>query len=202
MNNVLYGYTVDPQFDRKEAVRLSRWALSLDDSDPDILAAASAISAEMVGESEGAIEMADRAVALNPNSFYAWLVRGQVCKIAGLPEEAVRSYERAMRVSPVDPALHHPLLGMVQILIELGRFDEAIVAGKKAVRQNPSFPQAYGCLASAFAHLRRDAEAREAAARVLGFYPAFTISSWIARRGGQSSAKLLIEGLRKAGLPE
>jgi len=54
---------------------------------------------------------------------------------------------------------------------------------------------------SAFAHLGRDAEAREAAARVLELDPAFTISAWIAR-GGQSNAKLLIEGLRKAGLPE
>jgi adenylate cyclase len=50
------------------------------------------------------------------------------------------------------------------ILIELGRFDEAIVAGKKALRQSPSFSVAYRCLASAFAHLGCDAEAREAAA--------------------------------------
>src|SRR5262249_5731120 len=31
--------------------------------------------------------------------------------------------------------------------------------------------------------------------------PAFTVSGWIAR-GGRSNAKLTIEGLRKAGLPE
>ena len=37
-NNVLLGYAVDPQFDRKEAVRLLRLALSLDDGDPDTLA--------------------------------------------------------------------------------------------------------------------------------------------------------------------
>jgi adenylate cyclase len=86
-------------------------------------------------------------------------------------------------------------------LIGLGRFDEAIVAGKKAQRQNPSHLPAYRCLAAAFAHLGRDAEAREAAARVLELDCAFTISGWIAR-GGQSNSKLLIEGLRKAGLPE
>ena len=56
-------------------------------------------------------------------------------------------------------------------------------------------------LTSAFAHLGRDAEAREAAARLLEADPAFTITGFIAR-GGQSKAKLLIEGLRKAGLPE
>jgi adenylate cyclase len=85
--------------------------------------------------------------------------------------------------------------------IELHRFDEAIVAGKKAQRQNPSHSSAYRCLASAFAHLGRDAEARGAAARVLELDPNFTISAYIAR-GGQSNAKLRIEGLRKAGLPE
>jgi adenylate cyclase len=31
MQRVLYGYAVDPQFDRKEAVRLLRLALSIDD---------------------------------------------------------------------------------------------------------------------------------------------------------------------------
>jgi adenylate cyclase len=85
-------------------------------------------------------------------------------------------------------------------LIELRRFDEAIVAGKKAQRQNPSFSPAYRCLASAFAHLGRDAEAREAATRLLEVDPAFTISVWTAR-GGQTNSKVLIEGLRKAGYP-
>jgi adenylate cyclase len=90
---------------------------------------------------------------------------------------------------------------MGMAFIELRRFDEAIVAGKKAQRQNPSYSGTYRCLAAAFAHLGRDAEARDAAARVLNVDPAFTISAYVAR-GGQSNAHLLIEGLRKAGLPE
>jgi adenylate cyclase len=201
MQRVIYGYAVDPQFDRKEAVRLSRFALSIDDGDPETLAWAGLISAYMVGDSESALEMADRAVALNPNSFLAWSSRGHVYRIAGLPEEALRSFERASRVSPVDPRLHITFLGIAQALIELRRFDEAIVAGKKAQRKNSSFAPAYRCLASAFAHIGRDAEAREAAAQLLELDPALTISAWIAR-GGQSNAKLVIEGLRKAGLPE
>jgi len=103
-------------------------------------------------------------------------------------------------MSPVDPRLHSTFAGMGLALIELGRFDEAIVAGRKAQRHNPSLPVAYRCLASAFAHLGRHAEAREAAMRVLELDPAFTISPLIA--GGLARAKLFIEGLRKAGLPE
>jgi TolB-like protein/Flp pilus assembly protein TadD len=198
--NVLLGYTADPQFDRKEAIRLSRLALSVDDGDPDTLARAAHISASMAGDCEGAIEMADRAVALNPNSFSAWNNRGWVYRAAGLPEEALRSFERAIRMSPVDPLLHRSFAGMGLSLLELGRFDEAIVAANKALRQNSS-SSAYRCLAAALAHLGRDAEAREAAARGLEVDPGFTISTGIAR-GGNSNAKLYIEGLRKAGLPE
>jgi adenylate cyclase len=201
LNNVIFGYATDPQFERREAMRLLHLALSIDDSDPETLARASLISVVMVDDRESAIEMADRAVALNPNSFLAWTARGWAYLLAGQPEEAVRSFERAIRMSPVDPLLHRAFAALGTAFIELGRFDEAIATGKKAQRQNPSYSPAYRCLASAFAHLARDAEARAAAVRSLEVDPAFTISASIAR-GWSSNMKLYIEGLRKAGLPE
>jgi len=202
MENVFRNYAIDPQFERREAVRLMRLALSLDDGDPDTLADAALISALLVGDCETEIEMSDRAVKLNPNSYRAWICRGWVYKIAGQPEEAIRSFERAMRMSPVDPQTFAVLNGIGFALIELRRFDEAIIAGKKAQRLNPCYPGPYRCLASAFAHLGRDAEAREAAARMLEVDPAFTISAWIARSQVSKTAKLMIEGFRKAGLSE
>src|SRR5690348_17030783 len=68
MRNVLWEYAVDPQSEREEAVRLVRLALSIDDG-------------------ESGIELADRAVALNPKSSWAWITRGLVCWVAGQPEE-------------------------------------------------------------------------------------------------------------------
>jgi TolB-like protein/Flp pilus assembly protein TadD len=199
--NVAFGFAADPQFERKEAIRLVRLALSFDDNDPDILASAGFISAIMAGNCEAAIELADRAVALNPNSFHALSCKGHVYRVAGLLDEAIWSFERAVRMSPVDPVLHTVFTGIGMALIELGRFDEAVDAGKKAERQNPYYSSAYRCLASAYAHLGRDAESRQAAVRLLETDPNFTLSTWMAR-GGQSQTKLLIEGLRKAGLPE
>ena len=68
----------------------------------------------------------------------------------GLPEEAVQSLERAIRMSPIDPLLHRSFTGMGFPFIELRRFDEAIVAWKKALRQNhlllASSPLSRGCL--------------------------------------------------------
>jgi adenylate cyclase len=104
MNNVLWGYSTNPQFDRKEAIRLLRLALADDEDDPEKLAWASLVSAYMVGDSEGEIEMADRAVALNPNSYWVWYCRGWVYRVAGPLEEAVRSFERGIAHEPGRPA--------------------------------------------------------------------------------------------------
>jgi len=86
-------------------------------------------------------------------------------------------------------------------LISLGRFDEAVSAAKKAVRQNPVFPFSYRCLASALAHLGREAEAKEAVAGLLELDPEFRISERVAR-GDLLGLQMYIDGLRKAGLPE
>jgi adenylate cyclase len=203
INNVVWGYATDAQSDRREAIRLVQLALSVDDGDPDTLALAAFATAFASYEYEAAVELADRAVALNPNSYTAWHTRGWVYEVMGLWEEAIESFKRAVRMSPVDPRLNRTLNGMGLALIELRRFDEAIVAGKKAIRQHPSFAAGYRPVASALAHLGRGAEAREAAARLLEVDPDFTISAWVARAGQwASNLKLVIEGLRKAGLPE
>ena len=201
LNNVSLGYATDPQFDRNEAIRLSRLALSLDENNAGALGVAGWITAFFIGDFETAIDFVDRAVAYNFNDAGAWKFRGWTYRSAGQYEEAMRSWERGIRLDPLDPALHVTLAGIGSCLIELRRFDEAAAVSKKALRQSASFSATYRVLASALAHLGRDAEAREAAARLLEVDPAFTISGWIAR-GGQSNAKLLIEGFRKAGLPE
>jgi hypothetical protein len=57
----------------------------------------------------------------------------------GLTKKQQKDAGVAARVSPVDPLLHRSFMGMAAALIELGRFDKAIVAAKKALRQNSSY---------------------------------------------------------------
>jgi adenylate cyclase len=196
-NKVTLGFSTDPQFDRSEAIRLARLALSLDENDERALSTAGLVTALFIGDHETAIDYSDRAVATNPNSDTAWNYRGWIYHVAGHYEEAIRSFERAIRVNPLNPFIHSNLAGIGYALIELRRFDEAVGFSKRALRQNSSDGVAFGGLASALAHLGRDAEAREALARLLEVNPAFTKSrwpSWVAQ-----SHKLLIEGLLKAG---
>jgi adenylate cyclase len=202
LNNVSQGFAIDPQFDRNEAIRLSRLALSLDENDEGALSIAAWVTALFIGDYETAIEFGNRAVACNPNNAGAWARRGWVYRTAGQHEEAILSWERGIRLSPLDPGLHIMLAGIGLSLIELRRFDEAVALAKKALRQNQSYPPTYRALASALAHLGRDAEAREVATQLLEVDPAFTISGWIARGFVPANSKLLIEGFRKVGLPE
>jgi adenylate cyclase len=202
LDNVSSGFTGDPQFDRNEAIRLSRLALSIDENDERALSIAAWVTSFFIGDYETATEFADRAVACNPNDALAWRLRGWTYRAASQYEEAIRSFELSMRLSPLDPGLFVSLVGLGQSLIELRRFDEAVAITKKAVRQNQSYLGSYRVLASALAHLGRDAEAREAADRLLQVDPAATITGFIARGWSQTNSHLLIEGLRKAGLPE
>jgi TolB-like protein/tetratricopeptide (TPR) repeat protein len=197
--NVSQGWAADRKAETAEGLRLLRLALSIDGNDPAALSMLGSATALYTGDFETGREMVDRAVALNPNSFRAWEERGWTYLIVGQPEEAIRSFERRIRLSPFDPLLFATFAGMSAAFIGLGRFDEAVAAAKKAVRQNPLYPVTYRCLAIALAHLGRDAEAREAAAGLLELEPSFRISEWTA---GRWLSQIYIDGLRKAGLPE
>ena len=195
--NLIQGWSVDPQFDVKEATRLSQLVLSIDENDPETLACVGWARTFISGDAATAAEMVDRAVALNPNSAIAWSYRGFAYIYAGLSEEALRSYEHAMRLSPLDPMQFAVVAMMSLAYIGLGRFDEAVTAARKSLGKHPTFMPAHYCLASALAHLGRKEEAGQATRQILQLQPDFRASS---RRGHWPAP--YVEGLLKAGLPE
>jgi adenylate cyclase len=201
IRNARQGWAADPKLEIAEGFRLLRLALSIDGNATLALSMLGRATASFSADFDTAKEMVDRAVALNPNSFRAWEERGWTHLTVGQPEEAIRSFERRIRLSPFDPLLFATYAGMSVAFIGLGRFDEAVSAARKAVRLNPLFAFTYRCLASALAHLERDAEAREAVAGLLELDPDFRISERVAR-GDVLGLRLYIDGLRKARVPE
>jgi len=198
--NVNQGWTADPKSEIAEGLRLIRLALSIDGNDDTALSILGWATASFSDDYDTAREMADRAVALNPNAAFAWGQRGWTYQLAGQPEEAIRSFERAIRLSPFDLWLSSSLARMGIAFISVGRFDEAVAAAKNALQTNQTYGPAYRCLAAALAHLGRDAEVGKTVAQFLEIEPDFRISEWVAR-SGQWRAQMFIDGLRKAGLP-
>lgn len=200
---IAQGWACDLNREMGETTRLFSLALSIDDDDADFLASVGFVTSYLTEDFPTAAEMVDRAVVLNQNSALAWNMRGYAYLFGGKAAEAVRSFERTIRLNPLDPMLFLALAPMGIALIELRRFDEAVAVARKAARQNQTYATTYRCLASALAHLEREAEVKEAVARLLAIEPNFRVSEWL-KRGAQwhRHNRLTIEGIRKAGLPE
>jgi TolB-like protein/Flp pilus assembly protein TadD len=201
LRSVRMGWSTDPKSEISEGLRLLRLALSIDGNATLALGLLGYAIASFSDDYDTAREMVERAVALNPNSSRIWEQRGMAYVVLGQPEEAIRSFERRIRLSPFDPLLFATLAGMGVALIGLRRFDEAVATARKAIRQNPLYPFSHRCLASALAHLGCEAEVKEAVDGLLELDPDFRISERVARSGA-SGLHLYVDGLRKAGFRE
>jgi adenylate cyclase len=201
--NITQGWALDLKSETEEAMRLLRLALSIDESDADVLATVGLAMSYLTEDFDAAAEMVDRAVVLNPNSATAWSQRGTAYILGGRAAEAVRSFERSIRLNPLDPLLYMTRTGMGFALVELQRFDEAAATARKALQQNQAYMPTYYCLASALGNLGREAELQTIVSRLLELEPDFRISKWV-KRGAQwhKHNKIVIEGVRKAGIPE
>ena len=198
---VAQGWSKDAKTDYEESIRLGRLALDIDDTDPEMLAQWGRGLGFMSNEYDSAKTTVDQAVTINPNSAYAWTQRGWTYRYMKQPEDALYSFERAIRLNPLDPMLFDALTGVASTLILAGRDQEAVAQARRALGLNPRYTSAHRCLAAALAYLGRDAEAKEAAAALMKIEPAFRIGAW-ASYGGQWQGERFLDGLRRAGLPE
>ena len=200
---IVQGWASDLKSESDETLRLSRLALAIDPNDPETLATVGRMTGYFTSDFKTAIDLLNQSVALNPNLASSWSRRGWTYLSAGVnAQEAMLSFERFVRVSPLDPLLYINFAGMAIALIELGRFGEAVEIANRALRQNQTYALTYLGLAAALAHLGRQAEASEAVARLLELNPGFRISEWTSRAAGHVKTKLFVEGFRLTGLPE
>jgi adenylate cyclase len=187
--------------DTLEARRLGELALTEDPDNAETIAWVARMIAWSDRDFGRAKEMADKAVAIDQNSALAWAQRGWVYHYSGEPDEAILSFQRAIRLSPRDRMLWSTFIGKALAEARSGRYGDAVGTADRARIQNPAFSTTFRCLASCFANLGRMDEARTAARQLLALEPKFSISDWF-KRSGTGWSEEMVDGLRKAGLPE
>jgi len=203
---VTYLWTTEPEREREvEAARRAVDATTgLIDDDPTALTAAGAATG-FCGDQEGASALIERALALDPNSAWAWARWGWNGIYRGQPALALERFDKAMKLSPLDPFVFNTRMGMASALARLGRLEEAVAIGKDITRKHPEVTWAHRQLAS-WAAMAGDLEtARSAARKLLAANPAFTIRRYLAIPAFQEMPEYLdrlAQGLRDAGLPE
>jgi tetratricopeptide (TPR) repeat protein len=155
-----------------------------------------------IAECERALEL-DRNLA----SAHAFIGLGKI--FVGRAEETEAHVGEALRLSPRDTNAHtwKSFAGVAKAV--LGSHEQAAAWFQRAIEANRNYPTTYFLLAASLAHLGRLDEARSAVHRGLALNPAFTISrgraAWTAMRDDPTylvQVEQLLEGLRKAGVPE
>jgi adenylate cyclase len=188
-----------------ESVHLARQAIETGKDDPDALWMAGYTLSVFAGDHATAATVIDRALTLNPNSAYAWTVRGWVSCYRNQPSFAIDAFHRAMRLSPLDPLGFALKCGLALAHLVAGTYVEAIEWAERSLLEQPRYSTPIRIKAVACAHLDRNQEAHECLNRLLDLQPGLTIASYKEYAAVFFSPEILdryVEGLRKAGLPE
>jgi tetratricopeptide (TPR) repeat protein len=193
---VIHGYGDAPEEVLRNAAMLAQTAIELDDDDGRCHWLLGMIYGYS-GDLKNAERHYERAIALNPNDANAIAGSGLLLAGLGRAEEGIDRVRRAMRINPYHPEWYWMDLGMA--LYAAGRYEDAAEAFN--CRKHPGY-WTLCRIAACYAQAGRTHEAAAAATRARQKKPDLSISKirlhlWV---GGQAAH--ILEGLRKAGLPD
>ena len=198
------GWMADYAAEVNEAVILARKAIDFGRDDALALAYGGFVLGYVGGDLAGGAAYIDRALALNPNLAEGWGMSSSVRAFLGNFEPAIKHAALAMQLSPLDPRLFvwQFNTGLAHFLA--GRYDEGVVWGEEALRQQPNYYSTLRLCAACYSMVGRFQEAQAMIVRLTNLDPDMRLSNLAEvlppfRRPGDLARYL--EGLRRAGLP-
>lgn len=188
--------------DPDECLRIARRAVELDDKDTlSYFALGWALT--YVKKPQEAIEALRKAIAINPSYAHAHAIIGRLLAHTGKAEEAIAQMETAFALSPADPSKPQWLSPFAAANLYLENHENAIRYAKICVQTFDTWP-AWMIIVSAAGHLgdaRQIEEARkELQRRQPGISITYVRDNYVVFH--QPYLDYLLDGLRKAGLPE
>ncbi len=197
-----HGWMADRPRETAECVRLAHRAAELGRTDAVALSLAGFALARLGGDLETAAALIDRALVLNPNLAAAWMFGGYVKIWDGEPSAGIERLMRAMRLSPLDRELFNAQSGVALAHFHAGRYEDALAWVAKAQMEQSNFAPTARHAAAINAFAGRMEEAHKAVARLLQIDATCRLSNITDPYRRPEDRAWLIEGLRKAGLPE
>lgn len=170
----VYNWVDDFAAAKDEALKLADRAASQSTDDPLILAVLGTV--HTIARNYGVARvMLERAVALDPNSAWALSRLGWLDVYADRPDEAKVHFEKAMRLSPLDPINFNNLVGMASARAVTGDDTGAANLFIRALQERPNATWIHRNLAPALYGAGRLDEARASIAKLLVAHPGITI---------------------------
>jgi adenylate cyclase len=189
---------------RNAALRHARHAMATGTDDAVALATAGFVIAAAGRDYETALTAFDRSFALSSSSALVFGFSSIVRAWMGDDVIAVEHANRALRLSPFDPLIYMPYIGLAYAHFAAGRFEEAAAAARFASQSNPRFSVPQMLHAAALAMLGRKEDAKATVERLLELQPGITVATALlsARCVNPKHIDALENALRRAGLPE
>jgi adenylate cyclase len=198
----VYNWADDIAGSQAMARSLAERAANLSGDDPLILAVLGAVHT-FVRNYGTARVLLERALALDPNCAWAWSRLGWIDNYSDQPNHAIEKFERALRLSPIDPMNFNNHAGMGSAHEILQYYDKAAALYRRALQEQPNARWIYRNLASTLSGAGRIEEAKEAFAEMLLSYPDLTVSKFKqAMVFSNVALGRMGENLRKLGLPD
>ena len=198
------GWGAYGEDDSRTAVALARRAIAADRDDAHVMAAAGFVLVIVARDYDQGLQAAERARELNPNIAFVSMLVGWSQVYGGDPEEAITSFENAIRISPADPGAFFFYAGAATGHLFCGRPAEAYELATKSARVYPDWDTTYLTLIPALVQLSRTEEATSAVAKFLGLAPTATVSrlrELLAIRNPET-LRMVLDGMSIAGLPK
>jgi adenylate cyclase len=198
----VYNWADDIIASQAMARSLAERAAEMSGDDPVILAVLGAVHT-FVRNFGTARVLLNRAVALDPNAAWGWSRLGWLEVYADQPQKALVNFERALRLSPIDPMNFNNYAGLGSAHEVAQEYDKAAAHYRRALAERPNAVWIYRNLASSLAGAGRIEEARQAFAVMMRGYPDLTVSKF--KQAMVFSTPVLDrmgEDLRKLGLPD
>jgi len=136
---------------KRAALEHARAALAVGGDDAAALATAAFVIAVVEYDYETATAAFERSLRLSSSSALALGFSSIVRAWMGDDATAVEQARRAIRLSPFDPLLYLPYVGLAYAHFAAGRFAEAADAAGRASHSNPRFTMPYVLQAAALA---------------------------------------------------
>ena len=177
-------------------------AISAGSDDAMALAMGGFVIAVMERDYITALDALDRAIALSPSSALAFGFSSIVRAWMGDSPTAIGHATIGIRLSPYDPLIYLPYVGLAYAQFFAGNWAEAANAARKATQANPGFSVPCYLLTAALVRLGHMSDARLSARRVLTLQPGFTVSGLVSGDiTTPDRMDILADALRRAGLP-
>jgi len=173
----VYNWVEDIEATKATSLAHAEKAANLSADDPLILAVLGA--AHTFARHYGAARvLLERAVALDPNSAWAWSRIGWLEAYADRPEEAKEHFERALRLSPLDPMNFNNYVGLASANHVAGDDNAAADLFLRALEERPNAHWIHRHLAPALMAAGREAEARASFDNLIAAYPDLTVKKF------------------------